>query len=85
MILNIFFFLVNCICMSLRFYYWPRTFKASFSDETESLFVPAPVISIVIKFITITEYAVLSEKTGPWLTTTMTICYWVYIALAIIA
>jgi hypothetical protein len=51
--------------ISLRFYWFPKTFKASFLHPTESLFIPAAVISFGTILINISQYGV--GKTGDWL------------------
>lgn len=40
-ILNICLFLLNCVMISLRFYLRPGSFTHSFTDQVESLFIPA--------------------------------------------
>ena len=82
-ILNLVFFLLNCLAMSLRFYYWPSTFRASFLHPTESLFVPACVISIAVILMNVCQYGLSPGKTGLWLEITMTIFYWIYVCLAV--
>src|SRR6266498_5980814 len=62
---NIVFYIVIWITISLRFYYHPSTFKDSFTHPTESLFVPASVVSFGTILINISQYGL--GKTGPWL------------------
>lgn len=73
---------MNCTLMGLRFFWHPSTFKKAFLHPTESLFIPAFVLSVAQILINITEYGLQSGKTGTWLATTMTVCYWLYVALA---
>lgn len=40
-ILNICLFIMNCVLISYRFYLRPGSFKASFTDQVESLFIPS--------------------------------------------
>jgi len=80
-ILNIILFLFNITMISLRFYWFPRTFKASFLHPTESLFIPAAVISFGTILINISQYGV--NKTGFWLEQVMCILYWCDCGLAI--
>ncbi|ORY17762.1 voltage-dependent anion channel-domain-containing protein [Clohesyomyces aquaticus] len=80
-ILNIVLFLFNISMISLRFYLYPRTFKASFLHPTESLFIPAAVISFGTILINISQYGV--DFTGYWLEQTMIIMYWIDCGLAI--
>ncbi len=75
-------FVFNSVMISLRFYWFPRTFKASFLHPTESLFIPAAVISFGTILINISQYGV--GKTGHWLEPTMCILYWCDCGLAII-
>lgn len=67
--------------ISTRFYLYPATFKASFRHPTESLFIPASIISVGTILINITQYGV--GKAGLWLTTGMVWCFWIYSALAV--
>ncbi|KAF9740348.1 hypothetical protein PMIN06_009620 [Paraphaeosphaeria minitans] len=80
-ILNIVLFLFNTIMISLRFYWFPKTFKASFLHPTESLFIPAAIISFGTILINISQYGV--DQTGAWLERTMAILFWVDCGLAI--
>ncbi|KAF1978466.1 hypothetical protein BU23DRAFT_549900 [Bimuria novae-zelandiae CBS 107.79] len=80
-ILNMVLFLFNVIMISLRFYWFPKTFKASFLHPTESLFIPAAVISFGTILINISQYGV--DRTGFWLEKTMSILYWTDCGLAI--
>jgi tellurite resistance protein TehA-like permease len=81
--LNLVLFIFNCVMISFRFWYYPATFKASFLHPTESLFIPAFVISIGTIIINISEYGLTGHKTGEWLHGTMTVFYWIFCALAI--
>ncbi|KAF2687454.1 hypothetical protein K458DRAFT_333911 [Lentithecium fluviatile CBS 122367] len=80
-LLNIVLFIFNATMISLRFYWFPRTFKASFLHPTESLFIPAAVISFGTILINISQYGV--ERTGTWLEDVMCILYWCDCGLAI--
>lgn len=82
-LLNIVLFVFNVSMISTRFYLYPATFKGSFLHPTESLFIPACIISLGTIFINISQYGV--GKAGPWLTDAMIYCYWIYCALAVIA
>ena len=70
--------------MGLRFYWYPYTFKNAFLHPTESLFIPAFVLSVAQILINITEYGTYPGKTGEWLISTMTVFYWLYVGLAIL-
>ena len=69
--------------ISLRFHLYPETFKASFLHPTESLFVPASVVSFGTILINISQYGL--HKTGPWLNTTVCVFFWIDVALAFVA
>jgi tellurite resistance protein TehA-like permease len=75
-------FVFNVSMISLRFYLFPETFRASFVHPTESLFIPAAVISLGTILINISQYGV-GTKTGGWLDATMVIMFWIYCALAV--
>ncbi|KAF2645152.1 hypothetical protein P280DRAFT_444603 [Massarina eburnea CBS 473.64] len=81
-ILNIVLFLFNATMISLRFYWFPATFKASFLHPTESLFIPAAVISFGTILINISQYGV--GRTGYWLEQVMCVLYWCDCGLAIV-
>ncbi|KAK5108969.1 hypothetical protein LTR62_007684 [Meristemomyces frigidus] len=81
-LLNLVLFLFNLIMISCRFYLYPHTFKASFLHPTESLFIPAWVISLGTILINVTEYGI--DHAGPWLAFTMRILFWTYCALAVV-
>jgi len=78
-ILNIVLFLINCIMISLRFYFRPGSFTDSFTDQVESLFIPSFFVSLAIIMIGICSYGV--SMTGGWLLKTMEILFWIYAAL----
>ena len=68
--------------ISLRFRFYPSTFTASITHPTESLFVPAWLISLGTILINITQYGTTHGKTGPWLLDTMYVLFWIYCAMA---
>jgi tellurite resistance protein TehA-like permease len=84
------FFLFNLIAyiiiwtlLGLRFYLYPCTFKASFTHPTESLFVPASVVSFGTILINIVQYGL--TNTGAWLSRVMFVMFWFHAALAIVS
>ncbi|EMC93090.1 hypothetical protein BAUCODRAFT_46942, partial [Baudoinia panamericana UAMH 10762] len=83
-LLNIFLFLFNVVMVSLRFYNYPSTFRASILHPTESLFIPASLVSVGIILLNITEYGAVEGKTGRWLTATMGVLFWIYCAHAVL-
>lgn len=80
---NVLLFILNIIIISLRFYFFPKTFRASFLHPTESLFVPASVVSFGTILINISQYGL--GETGDWLNTAVCVMFWIDCALAIIA
>jgi len=83
-LLNIVLFVFNIVMISYRFHYYPATFLDSILHPTESLFVPAWLISLGTILINITEYGTSDNKTGAWLLETMQILFWCYAALAVL-
>jgi tellurite resistance protein TehA-like permease len=79
---NIVFYIVIWITICFRFYYFPGTFKNSFLHPTESLFVPASVVSFGTILINVSQYGL--DKTGPWLNNAVCILFWIDAALAVI-
>ncbi|EON65264.1 hypothetical protein W97_04502 [Coniosporium apollinis CBS 100218] len=82
-LLNIVLFIFNVLMISTRFYLYPSTFKSSFLHPTESLFIPAAVISFGTVMINVVQYGV-GDRTGLWLENTMVVMYWIYCALAML-
>lgn len=68
--------------ISMRFYMYPSTFRASFLHPTESLFIPASVISFGTILINISQYGV--DFTGSWLEDAMVVLFWLYCGLAVV-
>ena len=56
---------------------------ASLSHPTESLFVPAAVVSFGTVLINISQYGL--NNVGPWLNTAVLVLFWIDAALAVIA
>jgi hypothetical protein len=82
-ILNIVLFLFNVAMISCRFYFYPRTFKASFLHPTESLFIPAAIVSFGIILINISQYGVDMAGVGEWLERCMIVLFWMDCGLAV--
>lgn len=75
-------FIFNVFMISMRFYLYPSTFRASFLHPTECLFIPASVISFGTVLLNISQYGV--DSTGPWLEDAMVVLFWLYCGLAIV-
>ncbi|MCJ1323288.1 hypothetical protein MMC15_008643 [Xylographa vitiligo] len=80
---NLLLFLINVVLISFRFHVFPETFVASLSHPTESLFVPAAVVSFGTVLINISQYGL--NNVGPWLNTAVLVLFWIDAALAVIA
>lgn len=64
-----------------RFWNHPSTFRASLTHPTESLFVPAVLVSFGTICITIVEYG--ADRAGIWLTNTVLVLFWINVTLAV--
>ncbi|KAL9577198.1 MAG: hypothetical protein Q9212_006522 [Teloschistes hypoglaucus] len=82
-LLNLVMFIVNVIMISLRFYTFPETLRASYMHPSERLFIPAAVVSFGTVLINISQYGI--PKAGPWLSHVMLALFWTNAALAILA
>ncbi|KAL4994800.1 voltage-dependent anion channel-domain-containing protein [Aspergillus recurvatus] len=80
---NIVFYLAIWAILLTRFYLFPYTFEASLLHPTESLFVPASVVSFGTILINISQYG--TDNTGPWLTDAVHILFWIDAALAVVS
>jgi hypothetical protein len=80
---NLFLFTINVVFISIRFIKYPETLKASVTHPTESLFVPASVVSLGTVILNIAQYGL--GNTGTWLDDTLRILFWFYAAIAIVA
>lgn len=81
-LLNIVFYIIIWALLITRFVLYPYTFKASFLHPTESLFVPATIVSFGTILINISQYGPL--RTARWLDTTTEILFWIDSALAVL-
>jgi len=81
---NIALFLMNVVLICCRFRYYPSTFMASITHPTESLFVPAWLISFGTILLNITEYGPGAGRVGDWLVHTMHCLFWAYCGLAVV-
>lgn len=81
---NMVLFLFNVAMISCRFYLYPRTFKASFLHPTESLFIPAAIVSFGIIMMNISQYGVGMVGEERWLQHVMIVLFWVDCGLAIV-
>ncbi|KAF7882799.1 uncharacterized protein EAF02_006162 [Botrytis sinoallii] len=78
--LNLIFFVMNCILISLRFKWNPGSFSKSFLSPSESLYIPACSGN---NSRTMCQYGI--PKTGLWFQTTMQVCFWAYCTLSVVA
>ncbi|KAL7922954.1 voltage-dependent anion channel domain-containing protein [Trichoderma austrokoningii] len=82
-LLNIVFFLTNCVFLSMRFYLRPGSLTKSFTDQVESLFIPAFFVSIAVILTNVCQYGV--PHCGVWLIQTLQVLFWIYTGLSAIA
>ena len=82
-LLNIALFIINTVMISLRFYCYPETFKASILHPTERLFIPAAVVSFGTILLNISQYG--PSHAGHWLDEAVTVCFWIDAALAVLS
>ncbi|KAL1634612.1 hypothetical protein SLS58_010607 [Diplodia intermedia] len=70
-ILNLVLFVFNVFMISMRFYWYPSTFRASFLHPTECLFIPASVISFGTVLLNISQWSTqtftISKMTPVWI------------------
>jgi len=81
---NICLFLFNVVMITLRFRLYPNSFWHSLKHPSESLFVPASVISFGTILLNITEYGTQEGRAGEWLSDVMVVMFWIYAALGLL-
>ncbi|CAJ0551778.1 Ff.00g057570.m01.CDS01 [Fusarium sp. VM40] len=79
--LNLTLFLINLVLICTRFHLRPGSFVNSFTDQVESLFISASLVSIAVILINTCQYGI--PYAGPWLLNTMEWVFWVYAALSV--
>ncbi|KAK3304334.1 voltage-dependent anion channel [Chaetomium strumarium] len=72
--LNLCLFVMNCICITLRFRWRPGSLVESFTDQRESL--------LATILITITQYG--TPHVGPWLLSVVEALFWLYVGVSIL-
>ncbi|KAK2780349.1 C4-dicarboxylate transporter/malic acid transporter [Colletotrichum kahawae] len=82
-LLNVVLFVMNCVLATLRFHWRPGTLVHTFTDQTESLFIPASRDRFAIICINICQFGV--PYVGPWLLRIMQILFWSYTAMSVLA
>ncbi|KUJ06588.1 uncharacterized protein LY89DRAFT_406347 [Mollisia scopiformis] len=80
---NLVLFILNCSLITLRFRWNPGSFTGSFKSPSESLFIPACVVSVGTILINMSQYGI--AETGEWFQTVMQICFWAYAVLSFVA
>ncbi|KAG4430082.1 hypothetical protein IFR05_014427 [Cadophora sp. M221] len=83
LILTIILFISCCILITIRFCTRPGSFKQSFLEPSESLFIPASVVSCGVMLMAFAKYGVPSS--GKWLQTGLEVLFWVYAAMAFLS
>ncbi|RDL37993.1 Uncharacterized protein BP5553_05426 [Venustampulla echinocandica] len=82
-VFNLILFIINCVLITLRFRWNPGSFKTSFTSQSESLFIPACVVSVGTILINVAQYGI--PNTGDWLQTVMQVCYWAFASVSFIS
>ncbi|KAE8144488.1 C4-dicarboxylate/malic acid transporter [Aspergillus avenaceus] len=82
LVLNIVLYLTIWGLLITRFYFYPYTFKASFLHPTESLFVPASLVSFGTILINVSQYG--PDNTGHWLAHGVGILFWIDACIAVV-
>ncbi|KAK6070963.1 c4-dicarboxylate transporter malic acid transporter [Seiridium cupressi] len=77
---NLCLFLLNCILITIRFCLVPGSFVHSFLDQTESLFIPAVIVSSALIMINLCEYGL--PYCGLWLQRVVQLFFWIYVAIS---
>ena len=70
--------------ITLRFYSYPETFKASILHPTERLFLPASIVSFGTILLNISQYGP-EHGPGNWLNDAVMVLFWIDAALAFLA
>ena len=83
-LLNTVLFLINVAMISLRFYNYPETFKASILHPTERLFLPASIVSFGTILLNISQYGP-GHGPGHWLSDAVMVLFWIDATLAFLA
>ncbi|KAK0674642.1 putative transporter [Cercophora samala] len=81
--LNICLFILNCVLISLRFHWRPGSFVESFTDQMESLFISALIVSLATILITTAQYGI--PHVGDWLLSLLEALFWVYLGLSTVS
>jgi tellurite resistance protein TehA-like permease len=81
-LINVVFYIIVWVGLITRFCLYPYTFKASFLHPTESLFVPATIVSFGTILINISQYGL--GRVGNWLVEAVKVFFWFDATLAVI-
>lgn len=76
-IFNLLLFALNCLCISLRFWVYKWTLRASILHPTESLFVSCSVLSSATIVIGAQGYGAMAGF-GEWFADMMRVLFWMY-------
>jgi tellurite resistance protein TehA-like permease len=81
-ILTLLSFVINTICITIRFLRFRHTFMLSLLHPTESLFLSAGLLSIATIIIGCQSYGL--PKTGNWFAGAMLACFWTYCGVTLV-
>lgn len=83
LLLTVLLFITCSLLITLRFISRPGSFRHSFLEPSESLFIPASVVSCGVMLMAFAKYGVPSS--GMWLQTGLEVLFWVYAAMAFLS
>ena len=69
--------------ITIRFNTYRHTFFESFTHPSESLFIPASVVSFGLNLLNVAQYG--QASIGGWFDTAIAVLFWIYCALAIVS
>ena len=81
-IVDIVLFLLCCALLLARFIIVPKTFTGSIRHPVEAFYVGTFWVSISLILQNVSQYG--SASCGPWLQKALEVCFWMYVASAII-
>ncbi|GHJ84007.1 hypothetical protein NliqN6_0409 [Naganishia liquefaciens] len=75
-------FLINIAGVTSRAIYHPRTFKSSFYDHEDGIYVPCIALAFATLFVCVIDYAV--PYVGQWLVTVLQVVWLAYAAVGLV-
>ncbi|KAF4452763.1 hypothetical protein F53441_4475 [Fusarium austroafricanum] len=82
-ILTLVIFAAVVLGLVLRFATTPNALRKSLMHPTESLFFPCSLLSVATIIANAAAYGI--PAAGPWLATTLRVCFWIYAAITLLS